>query len=220
MDGGLLLVRSMGVQSYLPIWQAMRDFTDQRNVDSADECWLLEHEPVFTLGQAGKDSHILSTSDIPIVHCDRGGQVTYHGPGQLMMYWLVDLKRKNIGVRDFVTVMEQAVIQLLADYGVAAHLEEGAPGVYVNHQKIASLGLRVRKGCTYHGLALNVTADLQPFQQINPCGYQGLQMVNLQDLIKPVVTVKTVADKLLSIFSQHLAYKTIQTISEQEEAQA
>lgn len=210
----MLLVRSMGVQDYQPIWQQMRDFTDQRNDENPDECWYLEHQPVFTLGQAGKDSHILSKSDIPIVHCDRGGQVTYHGPGQLMMYWLVNLKRKSIGVRDFVTVMEQAIIQLLADYGITAHLEEGAPGVYVNHQKIASLGLRVRKGCTYHGLALNVCADLQPFQQINPCGYQGLQMVNLQDLVEPVVSVESVAEQLLNIFSQQLGYEKSQTITQ------
>lgn len=210
----MLLVRSMGVQDYQPIWQQMRDFTDQRNDENADECWLLEHQPVFTLGQAGKDSHILTRSDIPIVHCDRGGQITYHGPGQLMMYWLVNLKRKNIGVRDFVTVMEQAIIQLLADYGITAHLEEGAPGVYVNHQKIASLGLRVRKGCTYHGLALNVCADLSPFQQINPCGYQGLQMVNLQDLVEPKVSVKSIAEQLLTIFSQQLGYEKSQTITQ------
>jgi len=208
----MLLVRSMGVQSYRPVWQQMRDFTDQRTQDNADECWLLEHQPVFTLGQAGKDSHILSVSDIPIVHCDRGGQVTYHGPGQLMMYWLVNLKRKHLGVRDFVTVMEQAVIQLLANYGVTAHLEPGAPGVYVNHEKIASLGLRVRKGWTYDGLALNVCADLKPFQQINPCGYQGLKMINLQDLIKPVITVEQIAEQLLPIFNQQLDYQHLQFI--------
>lgn len=210
MSAETLRVRALGTQPYEPIWQAMKDFTDQRPTNQLDECWYLEHQPVFTLGQAGKESHILSLSDIPIIRTDRGGQVTYHGPGQLMMYWLVDLKRKQLGVRDFVTILEQAIIRLLADYGINAHLEEGAPGVYVNHAKIASLGLRVRKGCTYHGLALNISAALQAFQQINPCGYAGLHMVNLNDLTPSPTDVDAVAQKLLQIFADLLCYREIQ----------
>lgn len=212
MTADSLIVRPMGKQAYLPVWQHMRDFTDQRVADQPDECWWLEHEPVFTLGQAGKESHILSLSDIPVIRTDRGGQVTYHGPGQLMMYWLVDLKRKQMGVRDFVSILEQAIIELLAGYGVQAHLQPGAPGVYVNHAKIASLGLRVRKGCTYHGLALNVQAGLEAFAQINPCGYQGLQMLNLNDLLSSPLSVADVAEKLLAIFCRLLAYQEIQYI--------
>lgn len=216
MSADCLIVRRKGVQPYLPVWQQMRDFTDQRVAEQSDECWWLEHEPVFTLGQAGKESHILSLSDIPVIRTDRGGQVTYHGPGQLMMYWLVDLKRKQIGVRDFVGILEQAIIELLAGYGVQAHLQPGAPGVYVNHAKIASLGLRVRKGCTYHGLALNISAGLSAFAQINPCGYQGLQMLNLNDLLAKPVTVDEVAAKLLAIFCRLLAYPQIQYIEPQQ----
>ncbi len=210
MSSQTLIVRDWGVQDYPTMWQNMRDFTDSRSSDQIDECWLLEHQPVFTLGQAGKESHILYTSDIPIIHTDRGGQVTYHGPGQLMMYWLIDLKRKQLGVRDFVAIMEQAIIQLLQRYQLQGHLKDGAPGVYVNNDKIASLGLRVRKGCTYHGLALNICADLQPFHQINPCGYAGLQMVNLQDLLNKPASFAQVRDELLAIFCQLLDYQTVQ----------
>lgn len=206
MNPSALIVKNMGFQPYEEIWHKMQDFTDQRTSSTEDECWLLEHESVFTLGQAGKESHLLAVTDIPIVRTDRGGQVTYHGPGQLMMYWLVNLKRKGIGVRDFVSVMEDAVIHLLAHYGIEAAIKDGAPGVYVQGKKIASLGLRVRKGCTYHGLALNVNADLLPFQQINPCGYAGLEMVNMQELTVEPLSVQSVAGKLLNIFREEMNY--------------
>ena len=188
-----LIVKNLSRQAYLPIWQKMKDFTDHRNAETLDECWLVEHEPVFTQGQAGKPEHVLHQSDIPIVQSDRGGQVTYHGPGQLMMYWLVDIKRKGIGVRDFVTVMEQAVIAVLADYGIHAGLKDGAPGVYVDGAKISSLGLRVRRGATYHGLALNVDMDLQPFLQINPCGYQGMAVTDMAKILQEQSSMNSIA---------------------------
>lgn len=217
--GATLIVRSLGQQPYLHIWQAMKDFTNSRDSTTADECWLLEHEAVFTQGQAGKAEHILQHSTIPIVQCDRGGQVTYHGPGQLMAYWLVDIKRKKIGVRDFVSMMEQAVIAVLADYGINATLKEGAPGVYVDGAKISSLGLRVRKGCTYHGLALNVDMDLSPFLQINPCGYQGMAVTSMKLLQKQMdaagegIDLNTVAQQLLQKFQSLLNYEDVQFFS-------
>lgn len=206
MNQTALNVRFLGVQAYEEMWHKMQEFTNSRTAETADECWLLEHESVFTLGQAGKESHLLSVENIPVIRTDRGGQVTYHGPGQLMMYWLVDLKRKGLGVRDFVTVMENAIIELLSRYGVHAEIKQGAPGVYVNGDKIASLGLRVRKGCTYHGLALNVNADLEPFHQINPCGYPGLEMINMQTLLAKELIVEEVAQELLQIFKNKLQY--------------
>lgn len=206
MELAPLNVRYLGVQAYESIWHSMQDFTDARLKETLDECWLLEHESVFTLGQAGKESHLLSVTDIPVVRTDRGGQVTYHCPGQLMVYWLVDLKRKGVGVRDFVSIMEEAIIELLEKYGIQAATKEGAPGVYVDGDKIASLGLRVRKGCTYHGLALNVNADLEPFHQINPCGYPGLEMINMQDLYAQELSLNTVAQELLVIFKEKLHY--------------
>lgn len=209
MAGDTLIVRMPGRVEYRPTWQAMRDFTDERDAGTTDECWLLEHEPVLTLGQAGKQQHILAAGNIPVVHTDRGGQVTYHGPGQLVMYWLVDLKRRGLGVRAFVGLMEQAVIALLADYGIAASLRDGAPGVYVDGAKIASLGLRVRKGCSYHGLALNIDTDLAAFATINPCGYQGLQMVNLNHLLKEPLDCMTVGDALLTKMAGMLDYQQI-----------
>jgi len=177
-----LLIRHLGRQPYLPVWQAMRAFTDARDADTPDELWLLEHDPVFTLGQAGKLEHVLAPGDIPVIPVDRGGQVTYHGPGQIVAYPLLDLRRVGIGVRDLVCRIEQAIIGTLANWNIGAVRREGAPGVYVNDAKVAALGLRVRRGCTFHGLAFNVAMDLEPFRRINPCGYQGLQVTQMVDL--------------------------------------
>jgi len=163
----------------------MQTFTDSRTADTPDEIWLLEHEPVYTQGQAGKPEHLLHHTDIPVVQSDRGGQITYHGPGQLIAYLLLDVRRKGLGVRELVTALEQAVIRLLAAYGIAAVAKPDAPGVYVNGAKIASLGLRIRRGCSFHGLALNVDMDLSPFLHINPCGYAGLAMTQCRALGGP-----------------------------------
>jgi lipoyl(octanoyl) transferase len=175
-------VRSLGRVEYEPTWRAMQDFTGRRTPDTADEIWLLEHPPVYTQGQAGKPEHLIATTAIPVVPIDRGGQITYHGPGQLVAYVLVDLRRRGYGIRELVTRMEQAVINLLAAQGVAAARQPGAPGVYVDGAKIAALGLRVKHGCTYHGLALNVDMDLAPFAAINPCGYAGMRVTQCRDL--------------------------------------
>ncbi|MDB6162782.1 MAG: lipB [Xanthomonadaceae bacterium] len=157
----------------------MQRFTDARNDDTPDELWMVEHEPVFTLGQAGKPEHVLRAGDIPVVHVDRGGQVTYHGPGQLVAYPLLDLRRLKLGVRDYVHRIEQAVIDTLGEWNIAARRRDGAPGVYVDARKIAALGIRVRRGCSFHGLAFNVAMDLEPFARINPCGYAGLQVTSM-----------------------------------------
>lgn len=199
-----LVIRNLGLQDYTRIWQAMQQFTDQRNSDSVDEIWLLEHSPVFTQGQAGKAEHLLFPGEIPVVQVDRGGQVTYHGPGQLVAYVLLDIKRRNLGVRQLVTMLEQILIQLLAGHGIAANARPDAPGVYVNGAKIASLGLRVRKGCTFHGLALNVNMNMEPFSRINPCGYAGMQMVQSSELGGPH-QVSVAAAELAELFQQHLA---------------
>lgn len=176
------VVRRLGQVDYEPTWRAMQAFTAARGPDTPDEIWLLEHPPVFTLGQAGKREHVLTDLGIPIVPIDRGGQVTYHGPGQVVAYLLLDLRRRGYGVRELVSRLEQAVIDLLAGYGVVAQRREGAPGVYVGAAKIAALGLRVKNGCTYHGLALNVDMDLAPFSAINPCGYAGLAVTQTREL--------------------------------------
>jgi lipoyl(octanoyl) transferase len=178
-------VRRLGRCDYLEVWRAMRAFTDARTEHTPDELWLLEHPPVFTLGQAGRAEHLLCPGAIPVLQVDRGGQVTYHGPGQLVAYVLLDLKRRGLGVRELVSVLERAVIELLADYGLLGEALPRAPGVYVDGAKIASIGLRVRRGCSYHGLSLNVAMDLAPFQRINPCGYQGLAMTQLRALGGP-----------------------------------
>lgn len=180
-----VLVRRLGRQPYVPVWQAMQAFTASREADTPDELWLLQHEPVFTLGQAGKWEHVLLPGDIPVVAVDRGGQVTYHGPGQIVAYPLLDLRRLRLGVRELVCRIEQAVIDTLAEWNVVAVRRAGAPGVYVGEAKIAALGLRVRRGCTLHGLAFNIDMDLEPFRRINPCGYQGLAVTQLADLGGP-----------------------------------
>lgn len=175
-------LRTLGQTDYTACWGAMRQHTAQRSQTSTDEIWLTEHSPVFTLGQAGLPEHVLDAGDIPLVRTDRGGQVTYHGPGQIVAYLLIDLKRRGYGVRELVWRMEQSIIDVLADFQVPGERRQNAPGVYVAEQKIAALGLRIRHGCSYHGLALNVAMDLSPFSRINPCGYEGLRVTQLHDL--------------------------------------
>lgn len=186
-------LRFLGRKPYQETWDAMKAFTEDRDESTIDECWIVEHPPVFTLGQAGKPEHILQTSDIPIVKTDRGGQVTYHGPGQIMGYCLFDLKRQKIGVKQLVTQIEQSVIDLVTDFSVVGERQEGAPGIYVKGRKISSIGLRIRKGCSYHGVAINLNMDLSPFLQINPCGYPGMKLVNLQEFSNEPQGFETVA---------------------------
>ncbi|WP_051547360.1 lipoyl(octanoyl) transferase LipB [Lysobacter capsici] len=178
-------LRDLGRQPYEPVWRAMQAFTDARGADTPDELWLVEHDPVFTLGQAGKDEHVLMPGDIPVIHVDRGGQVTYHGPGQIVLYPLLDLRRLKVGVREYVDRIEQAVIDTLAEWNIEGARRDGAPGVYVAGAKVMALGIRVRRGCTFHGLAFNIAMDLSPYQRINPCGYQGLQVTSVLDLGGP-----------------------------------
>ncbi|OZA25192.1 MAG: octanoyltransferase [Hydrogenophilales bacterium 17-61-9] len=180
-QGSVAIIRHLGRVEYEPAWRAMQAFTAQRSPDTPDEIWLLEHPPVYTQGQAGKPEHLIAATDIPVIPIDRGGQITYHGPGQVVAYVLVDLRRRGYGIRELVTRMEQAVIDLLAAQGVTAARLDGAPGVYVDGAKIAALGLRVKRGCTYHGLALNVDMDLHPFAAINPCGYAGMRVTQCRD---------------------------------------
>jgi lipoyl(octanoyl) transferase len=189
------IVRRLGRVEYEPTWRAMQRFTDERNAATPDEIWLLEHPPVFTLGMNASAAHVLAPGDIPVVQIDRGGQVTYHGPGQLVVYPLVDLRRAKLGVRDIVTALEKSVIQLAADFGIAAEARRGAPGIYVGDKKLGSVGIRIRRHSSYHGLAVNVNLDLEPFQRINPCGYQGLEMTQLAQLGGPG-TVDLAADAL------------------------
>ena len=180
-----LIVRQLGLQDYEPIWQAMQRFTDTRDDTTADELWLVEHKPVFTQGQAGKEEHILMPGDIPVVKVDRGGQVTYHGPGQQVIYLMLNIRKRKLGVRHLVNAMEESVVALLAQYGITAYPKPDAPGVYVKEKKVCSLGLRIRNGCSFHGLALNVNMDLAPFQRINPCGYAGMEMIDTARLNGP-----------------------------------
>ncbi len=181
-DGPRLLLRHLGRRDYAETWAAMRDFTDRRTPDTPSEIWLLEHDPVFTQGQAGRAEHLLAPGDIPVIQSDRGGQVTYHGPGQLIMYLLLSLREAGLGVRALVSAMENSVIGVLAEHGVEARARPEAPGVYVGEAKIAALGLRVRRGCTYHGLAFNIDMDLEPFGRIDPCGYRGMAVTQARDL--------------------------------------
>ena len=181
-QGSGAVVRSLGRVEYEPTWRAMQAFTAQRTSDTPDEIWLLEHPPVYTQGQAGRAEHLIAATDIPVVPIDRGGQITFHGPGQVVAYVLVDLRRRGYGIRELVARMEQAVIDVLAAHGAAAARLAGAPGVYVDGAKIAALGLRVKHGCTYHGLAFNVDMDLTPFAAINPCGYAGMRVTQCRDL--------------------------------------
>ena len=208
---GGVLIRRLTPHAYGISWQAMQDFTNQRDASTLDEIWVLEHHRVFTQGQAGKAEHLLNQGDIPLVQSDRGGQVTYHGPGQLMIYLMLDLKRLNIGVRALVTHMEEALIDCLSGYGINAATKAGAPGVYVEGCKIASLGLRVRKGCSFHGLALNVDMDLSPFERINPCGYAGLKMVQMKDFhdATDVLELDLVASNLCKKIIHQLQYTQV-----------
>ncbi|TDT37838.1 lipoyl(octanoyl) transferase [Halospina denitrificans] len=192
-----------GRRPYKPVFEAMKAFTDARDETTPDQCWLLEHEPVFTQGQAGRAEHVLAPGDIPVVQVDRGGQVTYHGPGQLMVYPLIDLARRRLGVREFVTLLESLTVATLARWGIEAAPRRDAPGVYVEGRKVASLGLRVRRGRAYHGLAINVDMDLAPFQRINPCGYAGMPVTRLSDLTSEPVTLDGVAE----VVEQELCYR-------------
>lgn len=195
--------RRLGRTDYADTWRRMQQFTAARDMQTADEIWLLEHPPVFTQGLNGKPEHLLNAGDIPIVHTDRGGQITYHGPGQLIAYLLIDLQRRRLGVRALVELMEQSTIALLAGYGIAASGSTKAPGVYVGAHKIASLGLRIRRGCSYHGLALNVDMELSPFTRINPCGQAGLAVTQLRDL-GVHDTLPDISDTLLQLLLQRL----------------
>lgn len=195
---------SLGRRDYLPVWQAMRELTDTRDENTPDQFWLVEHEPVFTQGQAGKPEHLLMPGDIPVVQTDRGGQVTYHGPGQVVLYPLLDVRRQRLGVRELVTAIEQAVVEVLAGYGIEAQARPDAPGVYVGEAKIASLGLRIRRGASYHGVALNVDADLAPFQRINPCGYADMRMTGLAELVSEPLELSRVGVQLAQSLARQL----------------
>ncbi|EIO3978822.1 lipoyl(octanoyl) transferase LipB [Vibrio vulnificus] len=214
-----LVVKRLGRRDYLPVWQAMHEFTDTRNEETSDEVWLVEHNPVFTQGQAGKAEHLLNTGDIPVVQSDRGGQVTYHGPGQLVAYFLINLRRKKLGVRDLVTTIENLVINTLKAYNIDSAARPDAPGVYVDGRKICSLGLRIRKGCSFHGLALNVNMDLSPFLRINPCGYQGMEMVQVSELGGPT-DIALVEQQLVKELVNLLGYEQVEFSTEAEVREA
>jgi lipoyl(octanoyl) transferase len=205
-----LKIRYLGLQDYQTTWQAMSDFTSQRDANSIDEIWLVEHPAVFTQGNSGKAEHLLRQTDIPVVQSDRGGQITYHAPGQLIVYLLINIRRKSFNVRSLVTIMEESIVSLLADYGVKALAKPDAPGVYVDGQKIASLGLKIRKGCSFHGLALNVDMDLLPFLNINPCGYAGLKMTQCKEQ-GITLSVLELAPLLIAKMNQQLHYSQIET---------
>ncbi|MDF2868272.1 MAG: lipoate--protein ligase [Gammaproteobacteria bacterium] len=207
-----LYIRELGLQEYLPVWAAMRQFTDKRQADTGDELWLVEHPAIFTLGQAGKEAHILNPGTIPVVRTDRGGQVTYHGPGQLVAYVLLDLRRCGMGVRQLVATLEQIIITLLADYQIKAMNKCDAPGVYVEGEKICSIGLRVRRGCTYHGLALNFAMDLKPFTQINPCGFSNLTMTQFTRYVKEVSKPQIIT-QLIAYMVKKLGYTSAHVLA-------
>lgn len=195
--------RFLGREEYVPCWEAMQRFTNERTETTPDEIWFCEHPPVFTLGLNAAREHLLAPGNIPVVQIDRGGQVTYHGPGILMVYPLIDIRRANIGVRKLVTALEQSVVQLVGEYGIEAAAKPEAPGVYVDGAKLASVGLRIRRGASFHGMALNIDADLEPFSRINPCGFQGLEMTDLKR-VGIELSLEETADQLLPYFLQHL----------------
>lgn len=203
-------IKNMGRVDYRECWQAMREFTLQRTPGTPSEIWLVEHDPVFTLGQAGKKEHLLAPGEIPVIETDRGGQVTYHGPGQIIIYTLLDLQQARLGVRSLVNMLENAVVGFLNDVSIKAGSRTDAPGVYVDNMKIASLGLKIRKGCSYHGIALNVDMDLEPFTRINPCGYQGMEVTQLKDLgviIPPQAAGLEITDKLAELLQTRINNK-------------
>ena len=204
-----IVVKHLGRRDYEPVWREMQQFTDQRDQNTLDELWLVEHPPVFTQGLAGKAEHILAAGDIPVIQVDRGGQVTYHGPGQIVAYPMINLRRHGIGVKSLVFGIEQAIIDTVAHYGVEAARKDNAPGVYVDGAKIASLGLRIRKACSFHGLAFNIDMDLEPFMRINPCGFSGLEVIQLANLADGV-NLATVEQQLIAAFCKQLNY-TAQT---------
>lgn len=203
-----IYIRNLGKRPYQQVWDAMKNFTFARDANTPDEIWLVEHDPVFTQGQVGKAEHVLFPGDIPVVQVDRGGQVTYHGPGQQVGYLMINLRRKSLGVRQLVTGIEQAIVDLAKDYGIEAAPRADAPGVYVDGAKLCSLGLRIRKGCSFHGLALNVNMDLEPFQRINPCGLVGIQMTQLADL-GGAQSLAEIEDSLVGYLMKNLGYVTL-----------
>ncbi|WP_186171633.1 lipoyl(octanoyl) transferase LipB [Vibrio chagasii] len=203
-----LIVKKLGRQDYEPVWKAMHKFTDERTEEDVDQVWLVEHTPVFTQGQAGKAEHVLNAGDIPVIQSDRGGQVTYHGPGQLVAYFLINIRRKKFGVRDLVTHIENLVINTLKAYNIDSAARPDAPGVYVDGKKICSLGLRIRRGCSFHGLALNVDMDLSPFLRINPCGYQGMEMAQVSQLGGPS-ELENVEQQLIQELVELLGYDQV-----------
>ena len=214
-----LIVRQLGQQDYEPVWQAMSDFTDQRNDSTPDELWLVQHPPVFTQGRAGKPEHLLNPGDIPVVLSDRGGQVTYHGPGQLVLYPLIHLKRYDLSVRELVSLLETLVVDFLAGFGVMAYPKKDAPGVYTDDtagvaQKIASVGLRIRRGCSFHGVSINIDMDLAPFDRINPCGYQGLKMTQLGDYVDELPAMQSLEASIIQQFANKLGAQVQLTTSE------
>ena len=205
-EASLLQFRELGIVDYESTWTEMNVFTRNRNPQQKDECWLLQHYPVFTLGQAGKPEHILNPHQIPVVNTDRGGQVTFHGPGQLVAYLMVDIKRRKMGIRQLVDLIENSIIELLDSYGITAVTRKGAPGVYVGESKIAALGLRIKQGCSYHGLSLNIDMDLEPFSYINPCGYPGQDVTQLADLLEkpPASLFEDAGERFKSVLNHHL----------------
>lgn len=205
MSANEVMIRWLGRKDYLTSWEAMRQFTDQRTDQTLDEIWLLEHDPVFTQGQNGKAEHVLNPGDIPVIQTDRGGQVTYHGPGQLMVYCLIDIKRKKLTIRQLVSSLEQTIIHFLAHYQISAYAKPDAPGVYIDKSKICSIGLRVRRGCSYHGIAFNVDMDLSPFARINPCGFAKLAMTQLKDHHGPA-DLFTTGHQLINYLIKNLGY--------------
>ena len=202
-----LRVRQLGLSDYELVWHAMQDFTDQRDEHTIDELWLVQHPAVFTQGQAGKAEHVLAPGDIPVIQVDRGGQVTYHGPGQIVAYPLLDIRRIGLGVRELVNRIEESIIRVLERYDIKGERREGAPGIYVSGEKIASLGLRVRRGRTFHGLAFNIDMDLEPFQRINPCGFEGLRVTQMSDLAK--IEIAEVETRLVDSIASQLGYSEI-----------
>jgi len=214
-----LIIRHLGQQDYLPVWRAMQQLTELRNDSNHDEIWLLEHPPIFTLGRAGKTEHLLNPGDIPVIHIDRGGQVTYHGPGQLVIYLMLDLKRLDLGIRQLVDMIEQTIIKLLTDYHIIATARRDAPGVYVEDRKIAALGLRVRRRGSYHGLSLNIDMDLEPFSRINPCGYPDMAVTQIKNLIENWDNSNgfmsdQISTKLLAYLTESLGYAKISTLDD------